>query len=615
MSGYSFRPRSYAEGASKEWLVTNGIGGYASTTAVGANTRAYHGLLVAAMAPPADRRLLLSSLDEECNGVFLANHQYPGTIHPQGFLALEDFRLDPFPRFLYRAGDARVEKTVFMIRNENTVLIRYRISGQGSMVIRPLVHFRSFHSASPLPKIRQEPLPRGAVLSSGGKLYLLSDGADYLPDEVVYYSFEYQAERERGLPLREDLLSPGRFELEVEDKTTLSIMASTWRRSMADVEEELRRESLRLLALQAPEERLAVAADSFLVRRGNGRSIIAGYHWFDDWGRDAMISLPGLLLSTGRLQEARAVLLTFSASARGGVLPNDLGAGSYNTVDASLWFVQAAASYFRRSCDLELLRQIWPSLVSIVMRYSSAGQDFGMSPDGLISCGSALTWMDARVGGQPVTPRAGKCCEINALWYSGLEKMRQMAAALDEPWEEGGLAELVKESFQRFWNPEKGCLFDVLEPEDASVRPNQVLAAGVPGLLPEIKRRSILDVVTRELLTPYGLRTLSPRDPRYIGRYEGGPAQRDAAYHQGTVWPWLIGPYVDALLSVDEGSRESRERAMEVLAPLLNLDMGGIGTLPEIFDGDLPHRPAGCISQAWSVAEVLRALELIGDLR
>jgi len=223
--------------------------------------------------------------------------------------------------------------------------------------------------------------------------------------------------------------------------------------------------------------------------------------------------------------------------------------------------------------------------------------------------------MDARVGGQPVTPRAGKCCEINALWYSGLEKMRQMAAALDEPWEEGGLAELVKESFQRFWNPEKGCLFDVLEPEDASVRPNQVLAAGVPGLLPEIKRRSILDVVTRELLTPYGLRTLSPRDPRYIGRYEGGPAQRDAAYHQGTVWPWLIGPYVDALLSVDEGSRESRERAMEVLAPLLNLDMGGIGTLPEIFDGDLPHRPAGCISQAWSVAEVLRALELIGDLR
>jgi predicted glycogen debranching enzyme len=614
MSGTSLRPRSYAEGASKEWLVTNGIGGYASTTAVGANTRAYHGLLVAAMAPPADRRLLLSSLDEECDGVSLANHQYPGTIHPQGFLAIEDFRFDPFPRFLYRAGDARVEKTVFMIHDENTVLIRYRISGQGRMVIRPLVHSRSFHSASPLPRIRQEPLPQGAVLSSEGKLCILSDAADYLPDEVVYYSFEYQAERERGLPWREDLLSPGRFELEAEDKTTFSIMASTCRRSMADVEEELGRESLRLRALRAPEERLAVAADSFLVRRGNGRSIIAGYHWFDDWGRDAMISLSGLLLSTGRLQEARAVLQTFAASARGGVLPNDLGAGSYNTVDASLWFIQAVSSYFRRSCDLELLRQIWLCLKGIVRRYSSAGQGFGMSSDGLISCGPALTWMDARVDGQPVTPRAGKCCEINALWYSGLEKMKEMAAALDEPWEEGGLAKLVKESFQRFWNPEMGCLFDVLDPEDASVRPNQILAAAVPGLLPEIKRRSILDVVTRELLTPYGLRTLSPRDPRYVGRYEGGPAQRDAAYHQGTVWPWLIGPYVDALLSINEGSRESRVRARGALAPLLALDRGGIGTLPEVFDGDPPHRPAGCISQAWSVAEVLRALEMIGDL-
>jgi predicted glycogen debranching enzyme len=615
MSGTSLRPRSYAEGASKEWLVANGIGGYASTTAVGANTRAYHGLLVAALAPPADRRLLLSSLDEKCGGISLANHQYPGTIHPQGFLALEGFRLDPFPCFLYRAGDARVEKTVFMIHAENTVLIRYQISGQGRMVIRPLVHFRSFHSAAPLPTIRQEQLPQGAVLSSEGKLYLLSDAADYLPDEVVYYSFEYQAERERGLPWRENLLSPGRFELEAKDKTTFSIMASTWRRSMADVEEELRREILRLRALQAPEQRLAVAADSFLVQRGNGRSIIAGYHWFDDWGRDAMISLPGLLLSTGRLQEARAVLRTFAASAKGGVLPNDMGAGSYNTVDASLWFIQAASSYFRRSCDLELFGQLWPSLVSIVRRYSNVGQDFGMSSDGLVSCGPALTWMDARVDGQPVTPRAGKCCEINVLWYSDLEKMKEMAAALDEPWEEGGLAERVKESFQRFWNPERGCLFDVLDPEDASVRPNQVLAAAVPGLLPEIKRRSILDVVTRELLTPYGLRTLSPRDPRYVGRYEGGPAQRDAAYHQGTVWPWLIGPYVDALLSVNEGSRESREMARGALAPLLALDSGGIGTLPEVFDGDPPHRPAGCISQAWSVAEVLRAVEMIGDLR
>jgi len=613
MSGFAFQPRGYADGAAREWLVANGIGGYASSTAIGANTRAYHGLLVAAMAPPADRRLLLSSLDEECNGVSLANHQYPGAIYPQGFLALEEFRLDPFPRFVYRAGGMRVEKTIFMIHDENTVVVRYRVSGQGRMLIRPLVHFRSFHSASPLPKIRQELCPRGAIISSGGKFYLLSDGAGYLPEETVYYSFEYQAERQRGLPWREDLLCPGSFELYVEREATFGIMASTWRRSMVDVEEEMRKERDRLMALRAPEQRLATAADSFLVRRGHGKSIIAGYHWFDDWGRDALISLHGLLLSTGRFQEAKEVLQTFAASAKGGVLPNDLGAGSYNTVDASLWFIQAASSYFGRTSDLELLRQIWPCLVSMVRRYSEEGPDFGMSSDGLISCGPALTWMDARVDGHAVTPRAGKCCEINALWYSGLEKMRELAAALGEPWE-GELANLVQESFQRFWNSEKGCLFDVLDPEDASVRPNQILAAAVPGLLPEIKRRSILEVVTRELLTPCGLRTLSPRDPRYIGRYEGGPAQRDAAYHQGTVWPWLIGPYVDALFSVDEGSRESKERAREILRPLLSLGSGEIETLPEVFDGDEPHRPGGCISQAWSVAEVLRAKELIEDL-
>jgi predicted glycogen debranching enzyme len=613
MSGFAFKPQGYDEGAAKEWLVANGIGGYASSTAVGANTRAYHGLLVAAMAPPADRRLLLSSLDEECSGVSLANHQYPGAIYPQGYKALEEFRLDPLPRFVYRAGELKVEKTIFMIHDENTVIIRYRVSGKGRMRIRPLVHFRSFHSASPLPKIRQELCPRGALLSSGGKFYLLSDEAGYLPEEIVYYSFEYQAERERGLPWREDLLCPGSFELYVEREATFGIMASTWRRSMVDVEEEMRRESHRLMALQAPEQRLATAADSFLVRRGHGKSIIAGYHWFDDWGRDAMISLPGLLLSTGRFQEAKEVLQTFAASAKGGVLPNDLGAGSYNTVDASLWFIQAASSYFGRTSDLELLRQIWPCLVSMVRRYSEEGPDFGMSSDGLIWSGPALTWMDARVDGQPVTPRAGKCCEINALWYSDLAKMEEMASALGEPWE-GELADRVKESFQRFWNSERGCLFDVLDPEDASVRPNQILAAAVPGLLPEIKRRSILEVVTRELLTPCGLRTLSPRDPRYVGRYEGGPGQRDAAYHQGTVWPWLIGPYVDALLSVNEESTESKERAREILRPLLSLDIGGIETLPEVFDADEPHRPAGCISQAWSVAEVLRAMEKIRNL-
>jgi predicted glycogen debranching enzyme len=242
----------------------------------------------------------------------------------------------------------------------------------------------------------------------------------------------------------------------------------------------------------------------------------------------------------------------------------------------------------------------------VVEHYSGEGSSIRMDVDSLIISGPALTWMDAQVNGRPVTPRAGKACEINALWYSSLRKMERLAKALDQPWN-SDLADRVRQSYQKFWNSENGCLFDVLNPEDGTIRPNQIIAAAIPDLLPELKRRSIVDVVTRELLTPYGLRTLSPRDPRYIGRYEGGPGQRDEAYHQGTVWPWLMGPYIDAFLSVNGHSSQSKASAMQMLEPLLNLDVGAINTIPEVFDGDAPHRPGGCISQAWSVGEVMRA--------
>jgi len=603
-------PQSYAEGASREWLVANGIGGYASATAVGSNTRSYHGLLVAALQPPVDRWLLLSSLDEEINGVSLANHQYPGTIHPQGFRQLLEFRLDPFPRFVYEVGDCRIEKAVFMIHGENTTIIRYSIhNGKGSMRIVPLVHSRSFHAASLLPEIGQEPRAKGTVIHSGCErcdfdFVLLSDAARFVPQETVYYNFEYEEERRRGLAWKENLFSPGFFELDLCGDLSFGIAASTDGDRMPGAADEAKREEERLLALHSP--CLSAAADSFVVRRGEGLSIIAGYHWFDDWGRDAMISLPGLLLVTGRFAEAEEVLNSFASAMQDGVLPNDLGARSYNTVDASLWFVQAAAAHYDHSRDLEALQRIWPSLLRVVARYSHREKDFGMDEDGLISSGPALTWMDARVDGQPVTARSGKCCEINALWYSALRKMEHLAEALGEPWD-SSLAGRVRQSYQRFWNGDAGCLFDVIDPDDSSIRPNQIIAAGVPDLLPLSKRRSILETVTRELLTPFGLRTLSPRDPRYIGRYEGGPRQRDAAYHQGTVWPWLMGPYVDAHLLVNNYSEECRIRAKGILRPLLELNAGGLDTVAEVFDGDLPQRPGGCISQAWSVAEVLRA--------
>jgi len=618
LNSWAIRPQSYHEGAKHEWLVANGLGGYASSTAICANTRAYHGLLVAAMPPSMDRRLLLSSLDEELiieSKYQLANHQYPGTIYPEGFRHLQEFSLDPFPHFAYQVGTTRVEKTVFMVHGENTTVTQYTASGSesessGSMKIAPLVTCRSFHAASELPIIHQEEAAGGTRLVSGCDLFLLSDLAKYVKREDVYYNLEYETERLRGLSWRENCLCPGYFEIEMDGATSFSIMASTDRRSMPTIERLKKIELNRLAELECKLEpqlrRLSNAADSFMVKRGNSRSIIAGYHWFDDWGRDAMISIRGLLLATGRYDDARSVIETFAGTMENGVLANDLGAGSYNTVDASLWFIQAVFSYFSYTKDKELVVRLWQKLQQIVERYSGSSSSISMDSDSLIISGPALTWMDARVDDQPVTPRAGKACEINALWYSSLKMMESLAQNIGQPWDVD-LARQVKQSYQKFWNSENGCLFDTLNPEDASIRPNQIIAATVPDLLPDLKRKSVVEVVTRELLTPYGLRTLSPRDPRYHGRYEGGPRQRDEAYHQGTVWPWLIGPYVDALLSVNEYSKESRGKAKEILWPLINMNCAGINTIPELFDGDMPHRPGGCISQAWSVAEVMRA--------
>ncbi len=611
---------SYQEAAAREWLVGNGLGGYASSTLCGSNTRAYHGLLVAALQPPKDRWLMLAFLDEEIDGQHLACHQYPGAIYPQGYQYIREFRQDPFPRICYEVGEARVEKTVFMIRGENTTIVRYRITGgRGRMKIFPLMHSRSFHSARPLPLLQQGELAVGAMIRSSDRpdapLTLLSDGPAFKGDERVYFNFEYEEERSRGLAWKEDLFSPGRFQMDLSGEDEFAIAASAWRSSMPDWRSEMATERSRLEALKSPLPELAMAADSFLVQRGGSLSIIAGYHWFDDWGRDAMISLPGLLLCTGRTEEAARVLRLFALAMKDGVLPNDLGADSYNTVDASLWFVRAVAAYFEQCGDTLLLEELWPALLAVYRRYSRSGEGFGADEDGLIFSDAALTWMDARVEGRPVTGRAGKCCEINALWYSALKDMNKLQKALDWSGSPGGAdlsrwAKKVKQSFRRFWNSETGCLYDVIDHEDASIRPNQIIAAGIEGLLPDVMRQSVLDTVARELLTPYGLRTLSPRDPRYAGRYEGGPASRDAAYHQGTVWPWLMGPYIDALISIKGRSKAVRSEARELLQPLLSL-AAGTGTLPEVFDGNSPHRPGGCVSQAWSVGEVLRSWKKI----
>jgi predicted glycogen debranching enzyme len=614
---WATRPQSYNEGVKHEWLVANGLGGYASSTTICANTRAYHGMLVAAMHPPTDRMLLLSSLDEELildgeERYMLSNHQYTGAIYPQGFRFLWEFRLDPFPHFFYKVGDTRVDKTVFIVHGENTTLVHYVVSGAGGLMrIVPLTTCRNFHAASELSIMRQEEVEGGTRLISNCDLFLLSDKARYMRQELVYYNFEYEEERLRGLPWRENCFSPGHFEINLKDETSFCIMASAERRSAPVVQEIIKNEIDRLdkleKKLEQPLRRFVQAADSFVVERGEGKSIIAGYHWFYDWGRDAMISLPGLLLVTGRFEDAKKVLKTYASSMKDGVLPNDLSSWSTNSVDSSLFFIQAVFKYFNYTGDRELIRQLWPYLLGIVERYSGVSPAMKMDSDSLIIAGPALTWMDSRVDGWPITPRAGKACEINALWYSTLRIMEKLAKALDQPWD-CELAEKVKKSYGKFWNSENGCLFDLIGPEDASIRPNQILAATIPDLLPLIKRKRIVEIVTQELLTPYGLRTLSPSDPRYIGKYEGNWNERAQAYHQGTVWPWLIGPYITAFLLANEYSTEGRDRAAEILHPLMErLDLPGINTIPEIFDGNEPYWPRGCISQAWSVAELMRA--------
>jgi len=619
----SFHPKSYQEGTGREWLITNGLGGYASSTILGSNTRSYHGLLVAALTPPTGRTLLLSSLDEELmigsNRFHLACHQYPGAIYPQGFRHLEEFRQDPIPTFLYRTDDGTVvSKKVFMVAGENTTVVRYEIDGSCLFKAVPLVNCRSFHVASRAPPMDLERIDRedggsGVRLRSGCDFTIISDKARYVREGLWYNNLEYEVERQRGLGWREDAFSPGWFEVQVDGHLTFSIVASVDRDSADGVDDLMEREVERIRRLSGNGRRdprfrvLAAGADQFLVRRGEGKSIIAGYHWFNDWGRDAMIALPGLLLTTRRFDDARTVLATFAGAMKDGLLPNDFGAEGYNTIDAALWFFWSLYKYWSYSGDTELVRELFPSMRAIVDRYSQETPGSFSDEDGLIVSKPGLTWMDAKVEGVFVTPRAGKACEINALWYNALKSMEIFAQELGEDWD-GELAETVSESYEKFWNSDTGCLFDLIDEIDPAIRPNQVIAASLPFTpLDGDQIQGIVDLATEELLTPFGLRTLSPKDPAYIGRYEGGPVERDRAYHQGTVWPWLLGPYITARLKAKQSSKKAIDEARELLGPLMNLDgQIGVGTICEVFDGDEPHRAGGCISQAWSVGEVMR---------
>ncbi|MBM3774228.1 MAG: glycogen debranching protein [Acidobacteria bacterium] len=664
-----------------EWIETNGLGGFASSTILGMSTRRYHGLLVAATRPPVGRMVLLSKLEETlivgAQRFELSVNRYPGTVHPQGHVYLREFRLDPFPAWVYEAGGVRLEKRVFMVDGENSTVIEYQASAACSLELRPLIAFRDYHSTThangglnPALEVeegaaRVEPyagLPSLWIAHSGGRLEPAGDW---------YYNFEYDLERERGLDYHEDLFNPFVLRFELPGAAGAALIASTGRRQAADAaalrEREIERRRRVTEAAPSPEpliQKLAAAADQFLVRRGDLWSVIAGYHWFSDWGRDTMIALPGLTLATGRHGIARGILETFANSIDRGMLPNrfpDAGeTPEYNTVDATLWFFEAVRSYLKYTGDYRFVQECLYEKLKEIVDWHRRGTRYGIraGEDGLLYAGEPgvqLTWMDAKVGDWVVTPRSGKPVEIQALWYNALCVLHELAGRFNDTAAEaslGELATLVRASFNtQFWNPETGCLYDVINgqqprlsfppgpegaPEeqssldavnvpssfsgerDASIRPNQIFVVSLHhSMLAPDKARQVVEVVERDLFTPLGLRSLSPRDPQYRPRYEGGVWERDSAYHQGTVWPWLLGPFITAYVEVHGRTEKARQQAAQWLEAFdQHLSSAGLGQISEIAGAEPPHAPRGCIAQAWSVAELLRAaVEDIYEIR
>ena len=646
-----------AAAESREWLVTNGIGGYASGTVAGSQTRRYHGMLVAALQPPLGRTQLVSAIDEIVHYAGadfpLATHRWAsGDIDPQGFLFLEDFHLEgSTPVWTYALADALLEKRVWMRQGENTTYIQYTLvrgSSALEMEWKALVNYRDFHSLTHAGEWRMNitPVENGVkVLAFDGAapLYLKSSAATCEPRHEWYLGCYFAEETERGLSDREDRLFAALFRAKLEVGSSFTLVVSTEAAAALDVEtaraERANYEVKLFHDWQAKNETLAgeapswlwqliLAADQFIVKRSlpeepDGRSIIAGYHWFGDWGRDTMIALPGLTLATGRAGVARQILLAFSRCVDGGMLPNNFpdagGKPEYNTVDAALWYFESLRQYFEATQDDVTLQKLFPILAGVIEAHVAGTRyNIHVDPtDGLLYAGEPgvqLTWMDAKIGDWVVTPRTGKPVEINALWINALETMAGFARSLARPGDAyEKLAAKTKKSFQKFWNLDRNCCFDVIDSpgigNDASLRPNQIFAVSLPvsPLTPQ-QQRAVVDICARRLLTSHGLRSLAPGETGYSGHYGGSPRDRDAAYHQGTVWGWLLGPFARAHFRV----YRDREAALRFLEPLgRQIYASGLGTLSEIFDGDAPFTSRGCIAQAWTVAEVLHSWQTI----
>jgi len=637
----------------REWLVTNGIGGFASGTIGGARTRRYHGLLVAALKPPQERTLLVGGVDVNVrsDGIdyALATSEYhDGTVHPTGFRFIDRFRLlGTTPVWTYVLGDAVLEMSIWMDHGANSTYLRFeaiRASRPLQITLAPLCTYRDFHHhtrGASAPAVASHANGFELTAFDGAVPYRLTvDRGGYREAPAWYWGFRHRVESRRGLDDLEDLFRPGEFDatLEPGDTLTLTLSAEPQPRAPDEVIAEGRERTRALLNAMPPSapawlQRLALASDQFIVARHDanraGRTIIAGYPWFGDWGRDTMIALPGLTLATRRFDVAAQILKTFARHVDRGMLPNrfpDAGdTPEYNTVDATLWYFHAIDRYLRYSGDRETAAELYPTLVEII-DWHERGTRYGIgvdSADGLLIAGEPgvqLTWMDAKIGDWVVTPRIGKPVEINALWYKAL---RTVGALATESGDDAAaqrfvrMAERVADAFQeRYWNEAAGHLNDVIDGPDCrpdangrladpTLRPNQILALAVaPELVTQHVARAVVDVCARRLWTPVGLRSLAPNHPDYTPRYDGGPRERDGAYHQGTVWSWLLGPFALAHFNAFRDPAAARGWLGGVAGHLRD---ACVGQLSEIFDAEAPHAPEGCFAQAWSVAEILRA--------
>lgn len=622
-----------------EWIETNGAGGWASSTIVGANTRREHGYLVAATPSPLSRRVLLSKLDETIDiggeRVDLGCNRFPGAVHPRGDRFLESFERDLFPLFEFRAAGVVLKKTVAAINGENTTVVSYEVVAAPSsfvLELRPLVASRASDALMAANgSVRPDVIRRASIVRMepypGDAFFISAPGAEFVHRCDWYYAFEYSVDEARGRGFREDLFTYGVFRVELHAGSRFGVIISTENPSGRDAGELLNDERARRVELldragaKDPVTRqLTLAGDQFVIRLGDEDAIVSGYHDGRVSTREALVSLPGLCLLSQRFETAKNILTTLTGRMRGGLLQLERDARGedtdYQAVDVPLWLFIAVYRYYQATADAEFVgEQMLPVLRQIVEQFDK-GTMFGIrvDADGLVTAGAGagpLTWMNTRVGEWAVSPRGGKPVEVNALWYNALVILATLLDEFGAADESAALreraAEVKRKFAQAFWNEHGGYLFDVIggRKKDNTIRPNQLFALSLPfPLLSRYKSERVLQTVERKLLTPYGVRTLTPEDPRYRARATGDEAFR-SAMHLGPAWPWILGAYVTAVLRLygDEAKEQLREQMREML---YNLDHYGVATIPQLFDADPPHAPRGSIAHAPAVAEVLR---------